>query len=115
MARIQSPPILSQIRVARSYTEQNAGLLALKDEIIGHVQRKECWVEKGILETLVANLHGVRSRSSPSFDGDGPASPAGSARPLSDHELVQLQSLQLINSFACGKPAVTPILCWHWC
>jgi len=101
MARIQSPPILSQIRVARSYTEQNAGLLALKDEIIGHVQRKECWVEKGILETLVNNLQAIASP--PPFNGDGSGSPPGSPRPLSDHELVQLQSLQLINSFACGK------------
>jgi len=101
MARIQSPPILSQIRVARSYSEQTAALRALKDDIVGHVQRKERWIENGILESLVKNLQAVRSPVS--RNGDESHSNAGQPRPLADSERVRLLSLELIASFSSGE------------
>ncbi|KAK0613820.1 armadillo repeat protein [Immersiella caudata] len=103
MARIQSPPILSQIRVARSYSEQTAALRALKDDIVGHVQRKERWIESGILESLVKTLQTVRSPSIRS--GEDTYSNAGQPRPLADSERVRLLSLELIASFASGGPS----------
>jgi hypothetical protein len=101
MARIQSPPILSQIRVARSYSEQTAALRALKDDIVGHVQRKEKWIENGILEPLVKTLQAIRSPGS--RNGDESQSNTGQPRPLADSERVRLLSLELIASFASGK------------
>ncbi|KAK0639287.1 armadillo repeat protein [Cercophora newfieldiana] len=103
MARIQSPPILSQIRVARSYSDQTAALRALKDDIVGHIQRKERWIESGILESLVKNLQAVRSPAS--RNGDETHSNEGQPRPLAESERVRLLSLELIASFASGGPS----------
>ena len=101
---LQPPPILSQIKAARNYSEQTAALRALKDEIIGDVQRKEKWVvEHGILESLVEILHSIRSPPSRHTGDDSRSSHAGPPRPLADHELVRLQSLQLVASFASGR------------
>jgi armadillo repeat-containing protein 8 len=106
MARIQSPPILSQIRVARSYSEQTAALRALKDDIVGHVQRKERWIESGILESLAKTLQTIRSPSS--RNGEDTHSSAGQPRPLAESERVRLLSLELIASFASGEWLTVP-------
>ncbi|KAK3315282.1 armadillo-type protein [Apodospora peruviana] len=103
MARIQSPPILSQIRVARNYSEQVASLRALKDEVVGHAQRKEKWVQQGVLESLVKILQGNRPPSS--LGGKESRSYTGHPRNLTEDELVRLQSLQLLASFANGGPS----------
>jgi hypothetical protein len=105
MARVQSPPVLAQIRVARNYSEQATSLRALKDEVIGHVQRKERWIEYGILETLVKILHN-NLRASTTLNGKEPRSQPGQPRPLSEDEEVRLLSLQLLVSFAYGELAV---------
>ncbi|KAM7200515.1 Armadillo-type fold [Naviculisporaceae sp. PSN 640] len=103
MARIQSPPILSQIRVARNYSDQVASLRALKDEVVGHAQSKEKWVEQGVLEPLVKML---QTSGSPSrFTGKEGRNITGHQRVLTDAELVRLHALQLIASFANGGPA----------
>lgn len=101
MARIQSPPILSQIRVARSYSEQVASLRALKNEVVGHAQRKEKWVEQGVLESLVKLLQ--TSRFPTRLNGKETRNSNGSPKPLTEDELVRLHSLQLLASFANGR------------
>ena len=101
MARIQSPPILSQIRVARSYSEQTAALRALKDDVVGHLQRKERWIENGILESLVKNLQTIRSPGGQ--NGDESHNNTGQPRPLAESERVRLLSLELLASFASGE------------
>ncbi|KAK1750014.1 armadillo-type protein [Echria macrotheca] len=103
MARVQTPPILSQIRVARSHSELTGALRALKDDVIGHVQRKEKWVEQGILEYLVKNLQS--SKSPVTRNGDDSRNPHGQPRPLTDGERVRLLSLDLIAIFANGGPS----------
>jgi len=109
MARIQSPPILSQIRVARSYSEQVASLRALKDEVVGHAQRKEKWVEQGVLESLVKLLQ--TSRSPTRLNGKEARNINGPSKNLAEDELVRLQSLQLLASFANGRLPVCCIPC----
>ncbi|KAK3343746.1 armadillo-type protein [Lasiosphaeria hispida] len=99
MARIQSSPILSQIRVARSYSEQTVALRALKDEVIGHVQRKEKWIENGIIESLVKPLQ------APPVQHILPRDHVVEVKPLSEKDVVRLQSLQLLASFANGGPS----------
>ncbi len=101
MARIQSPPVLSQIRVARTYSEQAAALRALKDEIIGHGQRKEWWVQNGILESLVKILQ-TNARTPTSSNGKERSQPMLS-EPLAEDEAVRLLCLQLLASFAYGE------------
>ncbi|KAK4183108.1 armadillo-type protein [Podospora australis] len=98
MARIQSSPILSQIRVARTHSEQTVSLQALKDEVVGHVQRKEKWVETGILEALAKILDPVARE-----DRGMHVYPA--SYKLDEEESVWLLALQLMASFACGGPS----------
>jgi hypothetical protein len=109
MARVQTPPVLSQIRVARSYSEQATALRALKDEVVGHIQRKEWWVQNGILESLVKILQN-NVRSPTRANGKEPGQ-IGQPVPLSEEELVRLLSLQLIASFAYGGLTLHPISC----
>ncbi|KAK3371724.1 armadillo-type protein [Lasiosphaeria ovina] len=103
MARIQTPPVFAQIRGARSYSEQAAALRGLKDDTVGHAQRKERWVEYGILEPLVKILQA--SHSPVSLNGKESPTHPGLPRGLADNELVRLLCLQLIASFASGGPA----------
>jgi hypothetical protein len=103
MARVQTPPVLSQLKVARSYSEQATALRALKDEVTGHVQRKEWWIQNGILEPLVNILQ--NNARSPRRSHGKERSQTGQPG-LAEDEVVRLLSLQLIASFAYGECAV---------
>ncbi|KAM5342952.1 hypothetical protein ACJ41O_013918 [Fusarium nematophilum] len=102
MARSQSPPILAQLRSARTLPEQTSALRALKNEIVGHVQKKELWIGLGVLDPIVRTLAVTRSPAKP--NGKDIRFPL-TQRPLSEDESVRLQALQLVASFANGGPA----------
>lgn len=105
MARSQSPesphnhPILSQLRSARTVPEQTAALRALKNEIVGHAQKKELWIGLGVLEPIVRTL--ASGQSHLKQNGKDARLPVVQ-RALSDEESVRLQALQLVASFANG-------------
>lgn len=99
MARPQSPPILSQLRSARTVPEQAAALRALKNDIVGHVQKKEQWIALGVLEPIVRTI----SSGTPQERLNGRGSHAQfCSRHLSDEDGAKLQALQLVASFAHG-------------
>ncbi|KAH6848338.1 armadillo-type protein [Chaetomium sp. MPI-CAGE-AT-0009] len=98
MARVQSPPLLSQIQGARSYSEQATALRTLRDEITGHSQRKERWIQSGVLELLVNILQ--TNDPLPRSSNGKERSQTGQAEGLSEEAAVRLLSLQLIASFA---------------
>jgi armadillo repeat-containing protein 8 len=102
MARAQSHPILAQLRNARTLPEQTDALRALKNEIIGHVQRKEQWIGLGVLDPIVRTL--ASARSPVKSNGKDSRFPLPQ-RPLSEDENVRLQALQLVASFANGMPS----------
>ncbi|PHH86432.1 hypothetical protein CDD83_10258 [Cordyceps sp. RAO-2017] len=102
MARPQSSPILAQLRSAKTYPEQAAALQVLKNEVVGHIQKKEAWIALGVLEPIVVTLSSVRS---PSKLNGKDARAQLVSRPLSEDDSVKLQSLQLVASFASGGPA----------
>ncbi|KAF5004662.1 hypothetical protein FDECE_8849 [Fusarium decemcellulare] len=102
MARSQSPPILAQLRSARTLPEQTAALRALKNEVVGHIQKKELWIGLGVLDPIVRTLASARSPVKP--NGKDSRFPLAQ-RPLSEDESVRLQALQLVASFANGGPA----------
>ncbi|KAF7550573.1 hypothetical protein G7046_g7965 [Stylonectria norvegica] len=107
MARSPNPPILAQFRNARSLSEQTTALRALKNEIVGHIQKKEAWVALGVLEHIVATLESSRSTPKPNVKDAQIALPQ---LPLSEEETVRLQALQLIATFANGGPRfLTPL------
>lgn len=99
MAWSSSPPILSQILSARSYIEQTSALRALKNDIVGHAQKKEQWARRGVLEPIVKILNAARS---PAKVNGKDGAPHGSPRSISEEETVRFQALQLLASFANG-------------
>ncbi|KAG6010981.1 hypothetical protein E4U21_000008 [Claviceps maximensis] len=101
MARPHNSPILAQLRNAKTLPEQAAALQALKNEIVGHVQKKEAWIGLGVLEPIVSTLV---SNNSPSKAHGKDAYIQLSTASLSDEDTVRLQALQLVASFANGGP-----------
>jgi armadillo repeat-containing protein 8 len=101
MARPSSPPILAQIRNSRSSAEQIVALRALKNDIIGHQQKKEMWVRLGVVDPIVRiiSTNKAQGKQSNKECRDKSISP----EPLSEKEMVRLQALCVIGSLAYGK------------
>ncbi|KAG5999341.1 hypothetical protein E4U43_002126 [Claviceps pusilla] len=104
MARPHNSPILAQLRNAKTLLEQAAALQALKNEIVGHVQKKEAWIGLGVLEPIVRTLVSNRSPSK-AHGKDACIHFSTASLSLSDEDTVRLQALQLVASFANGGPA----------
>lgn len=94
MARVQD------IMDARSHEEHTVVLRSLKNEIVGHLQRKEKWVESGVLDPVVRILE--NSRSPARTNGKDNRSHASLSVALTEEELVRLQALQILASLANG-------------
>ncbi|KUI67789.1 hypothetical protein VM1G_03453 [Cytospora mali] len=95
MAGVTSLALLSHDR-----SEQLSALRALKNEIVGHSQRKEKWIENGVLEPVVKILD--TSRSATNLNGKDSRSRASSSKSLTGEESVRLQALQVLASLANG-------------
>lgn len=96
MARLHITALLSP-----DQEEQLSALRSLKNEIVGHDQKKEKWIENGIIEPVVKMLES--SRSSPSTNGkDSSRGRIPPSRPLTGEESVRLQALQILASLANG-------------
>ena len=106
MFTMARPLLLAEFSNARTIPEQIAALRSLKDDIIGHDQRKEKCVEEGLLHSVVDILRNVQSPSK--LNGKEPRSQGLAARKLSDVELVRLQALQIVASIANGEPCPLP-------
>ncbi|KAL1894541.1 hypothetical protein Sste5346_005776 [Sporothrix stenoceras] len=89
----QNVAILENLRTAQSYTAQTQALQALKNETVGHVMKKEKWVELGVLLPIVKVI--LPERPSNWLAGDG--------READD--LARLQALELLGIFASGGAA----------
>ncbi|OBT67931.1 hypothetical protein VE03_02528 [Pseudogymnoascus sp. 23342-1-I1] len=100
METSSTQPILAQIHHPSSSTEHVTALRALKNDIIGHQQRKEAWVSLGILDSIAQASASQESRQG-SKSGQGPAPDTGS---LSDEETLRLQALSILGSLAYGGP-----------
>ncbi|KAJ0125097.1 armadillo repeat protein [Diaporthe amygdali] len=104
MARVPITALLSH-----DQDEQLSALRTLKNEIVGHDQKKEKWIENGVIEPVVKVLDS--SRSSPSTNGKDSRSRIPPSRSLTGEESVRLQALQILASLANGGFAfLAPIL-----
>lgn len=103
MTRPSTPPILSELRSASSLASQVAALKALKHEIIGHEQKKELWINLGVLAPLVRILNtykGNGKRKHRDVYGSGAQSKEKFGR--SDEEEARLQAIIIVGSLARG-------------
>ncbi|KAL8883840.1 MAG: hypothetical protein Q9215_007984 [Flavoplaca cf. flavocitrina] len=111
MALPTTHPILSELRSSTSSINQVAALRALKNEIIGHEQKKREWVGLGVLAPLARILttpraNGKRRES----NGNRPAHHGKTALGRTDEEEARLQAIVIIGSLASGGPAFIPAI-----
>lgn len=110
MARPSSPPVLAQIRNSRSPSEQIVALKALKNDIVGHQQKKEMWVGLGVVEPIVRIMISNKSQGKQNNKEryDGRSAPDSDV--LSEKEMVRLQALCVIGSLANGELPLKSII-----
>lgn len=84
--------------------EQLSALSYLKNEVIGHAQRKEDWIRYGVARSIVRI---IASRPLGSGEKDAPSSFL-TLPTFTDEDNAKLQALQLLASFANGmQPLVS--------
>lgn len=99
MAQTSTPPLLAQIHQASSPAELIPALRALKNEVIGHEQKKKTWIDLGILELVVQT-----SISKDSTDKQKESREQTHAdEPLDEEGILRVQALSIIGSLAHGN------------
>ncbi|KAI1766619.1 ARM repeat-containing protein [Hypoxylon sp. FL1150] len=86
--------------------ERLSALNYLKNEVIGHTQRKEDWLRHGVVRPIVRIIASSTLRTT---EGDAPSS-FSNGPAFTDEDNVKLQALQLLASFANAGPAFLPPL-----
>lgn len=105
MTRAETPPILLQLQNADTLSSQTIALRDLKNETIGHDQRKETWVQLGLIPVL-AN---VLASKSAGLQSDSKHRELPGSREERDDAC--LQAIILLGSLAQGGvPFLSPIL-----
>lgn len=90
--------IAAQLPSFSSPDTRVAALRALKNELIGHDEKKELWVKSGVLKTLSATLS----------SGKGPMIHTEKcSESRSEQEEARLQAIIVVGSIAQGGPAFT--------
>ncbi|KAI9815776.1 MAG: hypothetical protein M1827_002172 [Pycnora praestabilis] len=111
MTRPTTPHILTELRNPSSISTQLAALKALKNEIIGHEQKKQMWIGLGAVVPIVRILtlaKGNGKRRSREANGA-----TGRGEHVIDHvdeDEARLQATIIVGSLAHGGPAyLTPL------
>ncbi|ORY64072.1 armadillo repeat protein [Pseudomassariella vexata] len=86
IAQLSSPRLADQLSALRS----------LKNEVVGHSQKKEQWVQAGVLRPIVSIVEGASEH----VNGKDSRQRHPITRNLSDDEAVKLHALQLLATFA---------------
>lgn len=104
MTRASPPPILTELQNPKSTESQIAALRKLKNEIIGHDQRKEAWITWGIipiLSKILAAKRGSGKRGVPA-EHNGEKDPGRATEAQLAEDEACLQAIILVGSFAQG-------------
>ena len=104
MTRPSTPQILAELRSPSSSASQVAALRALKNEIVGHDQKKEMWVALGVLAPIkrILNSHkGVGKRRHRDSNGDSCQVKRKGCR--TEEEEARLQAIIVVGSLAYGQ------------
>ncbi|KAJ5477329.1 hypothetical protein N7539_007473 [Penicillium diatomitis] len=110
MTRLTVGTILSRLQGSESVQLQVALLRALKNELIGHDERKEASVTLGIIPILGQLLRTRRPGLSHGVESDGAAGQSGLAYGDSEDAKVCLQAVLIVGSLAQGGPTfIAPI------
>lgn len=106
MTRPSTPPILSELRGSSSAAGQVAALRVLKNDIIGHEQRKELWIRLGVLAPIARILNSYKGSGKKRHREINGSAPHPKRRSSSaDEEEARLQAIVVVGSFAHGQKA----------
>lgn len=108
MTRAAAPPILLQLQSSESASSQVALLRTLKNELIGHDQRKETYVAAGIIPVLGQLLSTRRPGRVTGAESNGAALNQAPLYQNSDESEACLQAILIAGSLAQGTPILTP-------
>ncbi|KAI9752962.1 MAG: hypothetical protein M4579_005393 [Chaenotheca gracillima] len=101
MMRPETPPLLDKIKNPSSLAEHVQALRALKNEIIGHEQKKQLWIELGVLTPLLRTLSNPKTEGKRlSRDVNGSVNTKWDSSSLGDEEQARLQATIIIGSLA---------------
>ncbi|KAM5464020.1 hypothetical protein MauCBS54593_007196 [Microsporum audouinii] len=104
MTKVVSPHLLDDVRNADSTAGRITALRALKNDIIGHHQKKQAWTELGILP-LLSDVLSSRRGVGKKIDCQRPR------QHQTEEDEMCFQAITVIGSLALGGPAYTaPIL-----
>ena len=104
MTRPSTPPILSELRSPSSLASQVAALRALKNDIIGHEQKKEMWVGLGIVTPIARILNTYRSGGKRKHkEVTGNTEDLSHQAGRNDEEEARLQAVIIVGSLAHGE------------
>ncbi|CAJ2511546.1 Uu.00g071710.m01.CDS01 [Anthostomella pinea] len=98
--------LIAQLEVGANTRDQLAALRYLKNEVVGHLQKKEQWVQHGVVAPLV----NIIASDAPGSEGEGLQQPFLSLGAFTDEDTAKLHALQLLASFANAGPAFLPPL-----
>jgi armadillo repeat-containing protein 8 len=110
MRQVSTAPVLAELNNPSTLEAQAQALRALKNEVIGHQQRKELWIRHGVVAPLARILNKQRS-STPRWQ-DAPSQPltGGGSEPRSTDEDILVQAIIIIGSLAQGASRIRPVL-----
>lgn len=99
-----STPILLELHSAESLSSQIAALRKLKNETVGHGQRKELWIRGGIISILskILALRRTTERRTGVQDLNGTVEFRESLSSRSEEEDACLQAIIIVGSLAQG-------------
>ena len=103
MIRSSTPPILSDLQSASTPAGQIKALKGLKNDLIGHDQKKQLWIELGVLVPLAGILSSYKINGKKKHrDVNGSGGPWTAQRIHTDEEEARLQAVIAVGSLAYG-------------
>lgn len=104
MMALDPQSVLSKLNA--SIPEQITALGYLKNEVIGHIQKKEDWVQHGVLRPIVK----IVAPNAYEANEEDARPPFLTLATFTDEDNAKLQALQLLASFANAGPTFLPPL-----
>ena len=102
MTRVAAPPTLLQLQTAESTSTQLTALRSLKNELIGHDQRKEVYVVGGVIPALAQVLTSRRPAKATSTETNKTALNYTGSFKSSEESEAGLQAILIVGSLAQG-------------
>lgn len=104
MKRPSTPPFLSELRTASSPASKVKALKLLKNELIGHEQKKEKWVKWGLLTTLAHILSSSKSNGKNKYrENNGLDAFSRHQDDQTEDDEARLQAVMVVGSLAYGS------------